>query len=701
MKRKIIVLMLVLFSVSTLSASFNSAPLKAETTWESQYPRIEKTGTFFEINNSRYVNVTITSSEVIYMLLFVPTNMIDYAIESASEANSTTLTLNNLQPSTTYYMYEDSYRNETGFQPDESGSYTYTQDLSKRHHVFIQQKRGTMYINQNTVLTGDVYDTIEIDANDIRLDLNGFSVIADGWIGIFLNGRSQVTIMNGTIRDCDPAGIYMDSSTYVRIDNVTVSTIAYIGVDLIRTWNSTIFNSTLANSGWFGVELMADSHFNSIINNTIRQNHQGVSAVASWPTANYIYHNNFISNTVGSEGPYNFWNDTYPSGGNYWSDYSGVDVKKGTNQDQPGSDGIGDTAKNVGGGVDYYPLMYEYGTPPPPSYTLTIASSPTGVEFTVTSISRTTPWSELYTENALISLEMPAVQTIGNARYYWNQWNDGDPSRTRTVSMTSSVTLTGLYNGPYYELSVTSSPATGITFTIDGVPKATPYADWLLSGSYNLEMPQTSNGYVWWQWLEDADTNRIKTVTLSTSTTWTGMFAVETATGSGTATFLTDTGAIEDLIPIDESTLPSEGKPDLEFPHGFFSFKVTGLSPGQAVSITITLPSNMPVGTQYWKCQGGSWNRIPVSDDDGDNVIVITVTDGWIGDGDGTANGVIEDPGGLGIPLPVYIPVGGHSYLATGYTIEKTLVLYFGLTMVLATASAITKRKIRRRAKKS
>jgi parallel beta-helix repeat protein len=699
MRRIIIVVMLVLFAASTLSASFKSASVKAET-WEPEYPRIEKTGTFFEINNSRYLNVTITSSEVIYMLLFVPTNMIDYAIESASEANSTTLTLNNLKPSTTYYMYEDSYRNETSFQPDENGSYTYTQDLSRKHHVFIQQKRGTLYINQNTVLTGDVYDTIEIDANDIWLDLNGFSVIAQGWVGIFLNGRSHVTIMNGTIKNCDPAGIYMDLSTFVKIDNVTVSTITYIGVDFVRSNNNTITRSTISECDWQGIEFLASSYSITIVNSTIQHNDIGLT-VSGY--GNVIYHNNFVDNTphVSGAAALGVWDDGYPSGGNYWSDYTGVDVKKGSNQDQPGSDGIGDTAKGVVGGVDHYPLMYAYGTPPPPSHTLAIASSPTGVAFTVTSIPRTTPWSELYTENALISLEMPAVHTIGNARYYWNQWNDGNPSRTRTVSMTSSVTLTGLYNGPYYELSVTSSPATGITFTIDGVPKTTPYADWLLPGSYNLEMPQTNNGYVWWQWLEDGDTNRVKTITLSTSTTWTGMFAVETATGSGIATFLTDIGTIEDLIPIDESTLPPEGKPDLEFPHGFFSFKVTGLSPGQAVSITITLPSNMPVGTQYWKCQGGSWNRMPVGDDDGDNIIVITVTDGWIGDADGTANGVIEDPGGLGMPHPVHIPVGGHSYATTGYAIEKTLALYFGLTSVLATASAITKHKTHRRAKKS
>ncbi len=58
----------------------------------------------------------------------------------------------------------------------------------------------------------------------------------------------------------------------------------------------------------------------------------------------------------------NNWNGTYLSGGNYWgSGYTGVDLKKGPNQDQPGGDGIGDTphALNVNN-TDYYPLMRPY-----------------------------------------------------------------------------------------------------------------------------------------------------------------------------------------------------------------------------------------------------------------------------------------------------------------------------------------------------
>jgi len=52
------------------------------------------------------------------------------------------------------------------------------------------------------------------------------------------------------------------------------------------------------------------------------------------------------------------WDDGYPSGGNFWSNYTGIDEKKGPNQDQPGSDGIGDTPYVIDAlNSDKYPLM--------------------------------------------------------------------------------------------------------------------------------------------------------------------------------------------------------------------------------------------------------------------------------------------------------------------------------------------------------
>jgi hypothetical protein len=77
---------------------------------------------------------------------------------------------------------------------------------------------------------------------------------------------------------------------------------------------------------------------------------------------------------------------------------------------------------------------------------------------------------------------------------------------------------------PQYTLKVYSTP-TGVTFTVDGISRTTPWVGTYYEGtSVSLIMPETHDGYVWTRWLEDGDTNRMKTVTMNTNITLTGMF---------------------------------------------------------------------------------------------------------------------------------------------------------------------------------
>jgi hypothetical protein len=136
----------------------------------------------------------------------------------------------------------------------------------------------------------------------------------------------------------------------------------------------------------------------------------------------------------------------------------------------------------------------------------------------------------------------------------------------------------------------------------------------------------------------------------------------QAATGTGTVYFDSDPSTLENLIAVPESSLPEEGKPDLEFPHGFFSFTIM-LPPGHTTAIvTMTFPSPLPVGTQYWKYhEPEGWIDVTslLGDDDGDNVLTLTLTDGGLGDDDGVQNGIIVDQGGPGFPAA---PVGGEAY---------------------------------------
>ena len=83
-----------------------------------------------------------------------------------------------------------------------------------------------------------------------------------------------------------------------------------------------------------------------------------------WASSNVnIYHNNFINNSyrndpLGYPMSHSTWDNGYPSGGNYWSDYKSSDFFNGFCQNETGSDGIGDTAQTIDvNNVDNYPLM--------------------------------------------------------------------------------------------------------------------------------------------------------------------------------------------------------------------------------------------------------------------------------------------------------------------------------------------------------
>ena len=110
-----------------------------------------------------------------------------------------------------------------------------------------------------------------------------------------------------------------------------------------------------------GIRLISTSD-NIISGNNITNNEYGAYLSGSY--YNIFYHNNFVDNTYNFDGAENQnWDDGYLSGGNYWSDYEGVDEKSGPYQNQTGSDGIGDTPIYRS---DRYPLMNPW-TPPPPT----------------------------------------------------------------------------------------------------------------------------------------------------------------------------------------------------------------------------------------------------------------------------------------------------------------------------------------------
>jgi parallel beta-helix repeat protein len=138
-----------------------------------------------------------------------------------------------------------------------------------------------------------------------------------------------------------------------------------VGVWFIQANNNHIMdNDLIANND--AMRLYSSSN-NVIIENNIETNNLGICFWNS--SSNSFHHNNFKNNTqqvydYSWEYPeqcpssINTWNVNYPSGGNFWSDYLGVDLYHGPYQNVTGSDGIGDTPYVIDeSNQDKYPLM--------------------------------------------------------------------------------------------------------------------------------------------------------------------------------------------------------------------------------------------------------------------------------------------------------------------------------------------------------
>ena len=185
----------------------------------------------------------------------------------------------------------------------------------------------------------NIYDwTVVVERDNIIIDGNGYTLQGTkaSWSkGIDLSGRTNVTVRNTQIKNFTD-GIRLDSSS-----------------------NNSISGNNITANNSPGIWLMHSSNYNSVSRNTIANNNVGISLAGS-SSNNIIYHNNFIDNghqSVPSDYA-NVWDDGYPSGGNYWNDYTGVDEKSGPDQDLLGSDGIGDIPYVIDtNNKDRYPLM--------------------------------------------------------------------------------------------------------------------------------------------------------------------------------------------------------------------------------------------------------------------------------------------------------------------------------------------------------
>jgi parallel beta-helix repeat protein len=189
--------------------------------------------------------------------------------------------------------------------------------------------------------------------------VSGNNITANNSYGIHLDSSSNSSITGNKITANNWNGIRLDASSNNSISGNNITANNVYGVGLYTSSNNSISGNNIANNG-YGVGLDSFSNFDSISGNNITANNgHGVGLFSS--SGNSIFHNNFVNNSVqvySTSDSANIWDGGYPSGGNYWSDYNGTDLKTGPYQNETGSDGIGDTPYIIdSSNQDNFPLM--------------------------------------------------------------------------------------------------------------------------------------------------------------------------------------------------------------------------------------------------------------------------------------------------------------------------------------------------------
>jgi parallel beta-helix repeat protein len=217
----------------------------------------------------------------------------------------------------------------------------------------------------NSVIENSVTNSgcgIRLDMGPSSNNVSGNNLTSNG-LGIYLDFYSDDNLVSGNnIVSNSAEGILLDSSSNTNITGNIVVNNGY-GVGLVDSANSNNVygNNIVANDG-YGIKLDSSSS-NSISGNNLTENGVGVELDSS--SKNTFCLNNFLNNTVqvSSSGSTSVWDGGYPSGGNYWSDYVGMDVYSGPSQNQKGSDGIGDTPYIIdANNRDRYPLVKPFAS---------------------------------------------------------------------------------------------------------------------------------------------------------------------------------------------------------------------------------------------------------------------------------------------------------------------------------------------------
>jgi parallel beta-helix repeat protein len=227
-----------------------------------------------------------------------------------------------------------------------------------------------------------------------NITISKCNISLNRWIGIDIAISTNITISSNSIFSNDDNGVQVGGSTDVIIKNNTISWNRY-GIEPPYCTNLTIIENYISFNfrGIFLSSTESQGIFingNNISNNnisiylfmcaniTISENNitsnTNIGIYLRLSTNIRVFHNNIINNpnqATDDNSNENQWDNGYPSGGNYWSDYTGIDLNSTPNQNVPPPDGIGDTPYVLDAdSQDNFPLMEPYTSKTYENYTI-------------------------------------------------------------------------------------------------------------------------------------------------------------------------------------------------------------------------------------------------------------------------------------------------------------------------------------------
>jgi parallel beta-helix repeat protein len=309
---------------------------------------------------------------------------------------------------------ENTFTNDGLYVEDSFKNIVKDNSVNGKPLVYLEGVSGYAVIDAGQVV---LVDCDSIVVNNLNLSYASF--------GVELRKTNNTRITNNNITDNSEKGVDLEYSSNCTVSGNNVANRGY-GVVLCASSNCTVSGNNITTSIWAGVEVDYSSN-STVSGNNIADNGYGILLESSFD--NRFFHNNFNGNTqqVVSYSSTNVWDDGYPSGGNFWSDY----LTKYPNATEIDHTGIGNTTYVIdANNTDHYPLMNPYQPPILYSVTFTESGLPSGTS--------------------------------------WNVTFNG----TTSSSSSSTITFTGVNNGTYsYTVGsaagYTASPSTG-SVTVNG-----------------------------------------------------------------------------------------------------------------------------------------------------------------------------------------------------------------------------------------